>query len=159
MTGEELQEFREEIVAGKNQVWSQAVDILRLGRTRKGLTVREAFLILTFRHGRGWGLLAGPTVTKDDALKAIAESYQEDRSSATNVHPARTTVPLRELVRLPVGLAFVGPSHNGWADEFALVDEDSLDGLPGRTRQEELEFLNDFVFESAQSRIEKLKAK
>lgn len=171
----ELAEFRDQIIAGKHKEWNQAVDMLRLGKTQKmGLILREAFLVVAFRHGQGeWGLAAAPTVTKDDALKAIAESYQEARPSAMSIpivtkdgkvkyHPTDPTEKSTEepgmMVSMPVGLVFVGQCGNRWADEVAFVGVDILGDLLGRSKEAELKLLNDFVFEAAHSRIEKLTA-
>ena len=62
------------------------------------------------------------------------------------------------MVSMPVGLVFIGQCGNRWADEVAFVDVDILADLLGRYKDAELKLLNDFVFETAESRIEKLMA-
>ena len=168
----ELAEFKGRILTGRHEGWNRAVNILRLGITEKmGLTVREAFLVVAFRHVQGnWGLMGAPTVTKDDALEQIAKSYQEARSSTfrartftengtveyLQIEQDEKSTEEPHLVSMPVGLAFVGKRGDRWADEASLVGVDVLADILGRSEEREAELIADFVYEAARHRIDKL---
>jgi hypothetical protein len=167
-----IKAVRNQISAGKHAQWNAAVDIFGLSKTpQMSLTVREAFLVVAFRDGKnGWCLISGPTVTKDNALKTIVESHREAPASSLDTvrvnmdgtvdYSAIPADPSEEceIASLPLALGFVGPTKNGWADEVAFIRENVsiLADLVGRSEDEELALLEEFAFDAANSRIEKL---
>lgn len=167
-----LQELREQITTGKHEEWNKAVSIFGLTRTpQMGLEVRGAFLVLAFRHGpNAWGLVERASITKDNALKMIADSYQEasvsslfavavDRRDGKLTYPVANATEELVVASMPVGLVFVGPCRNGeWADEVAFVGVRVLAGILGRSEEEELRLLEEFVFDAAGAHIRKLQS-
>ena len=169
-----IQDVRNRILAGEHARWNAAVSIFGLSKTPKmGLTVREAFLVVAFRHGKnGWGLIDGPNVTKATALKTIADAHREAPASSLDAVTLREdgavdypAIPADsseepEMVSLPVALEFVGSTKNAWADEIAFdpANVKILADLLGWRVDEELALLEEFAFDAAHRRIEKLRA-
>jgi len=167
-------EVQNQILAGEHATWNELVSIFDLSETpTMGLTVREAFLVVAFRdRKKGWGLSAAPTVTKDTALRTIAESYREAPLSSLDaalIHEdgsvTYSSIPVDSsevpgIVSLPVALVFVGPNTIGWADEVAIIPANVriLADLVGRSEDEESTFVEEFAVTAAHSRIEKLSA-
>lgn len=65
----EPQDLRQLVENDKHPAWSCAANILTEGKTPSmELTVREAFLVVAFRHGNNsWGLVS-PPLTKENPL-------------------------------------------------------------------------------------------
>jgi hypothetical protein len=155
---EQARIFREQIRAGEHEAWNQIVKNLLLSPKTPKMCIalpRQASLIVAFRQSNSndWGLM-GKAISNDQPLHTIALAYQAEVTGGGSA-------PITgELVVYPIGVVVIGPSDQGWADEIAFVPAhvDALAETLGRSREQELQLLNQFAFEVAEKAIQDLLA-